>query len=147
MQTLMTLPPPPVQTSNPLRRALRAPFELRTWRETIHLLLNMPVGIATFTIIITGLAVGFGLLITLIGIPILFALLYVSRAMGTIERVRAALLLDADVRSPYRPDAPRATWWRVHVRRATDPATWIELGYHLLLMPVGVITFTIVVTL
>jgi hypothetical protein len=34
--------------------------------------------------------------------------------MGTIERVRAALLLDADVPSPYRPDPPRDTWWRVH---------------------------------
>jgi signal transduction histidine kinase len=105
----------------------------------------MPIGIATFTIIITGLAVGFGLAITLIGIPILFAMLYVSRAMGTIERVRAALLLDAEVPSPYRPDPPRDTWWRVHVARATDPATWIELVYHLLLMPIGIITFTIVV--
>jgi hypothetical protein len=148
MQTSMTLPPPPVHvgTSNPLVRALRAPFELRTWKETLHLLLNMPVGIVTFTIVVTGLAIGFGLAITLIGIPILFALLYVSRAMGTIERVRAALLLDAEVPSPYRPDPPRDTWWRVHVARATDPATWIELGYHLLLMPIGVITFTIVVT-
>jgi signal transduction histidine kinase len=147
MQTSMTIPPPPVaRSSSPVARALRAPFELRTWKETIHLLLNMPIGIATFTIIITGLSVGFGLAITLIGIPILFALLYVSRAMGTIERVRAALLLDADVPSPYRPDPPRDTWWRVHVRRATDPATWIELGYHLLLLPIGVTTFTIVVT-
>jgi signal transduction histidine kinase len=144
----MTLPPSPSADFPPsaLVQALRAPFELRTWKETIHLLLNMPVGIATFTTIITGLAIGFGLLITLIGIPILFALLYVSRAMGTIERVRAALLLDVDVPSPYRPDPPRDTWWRVHLSRATDPATWIELGYHLLLMPIGVITFTIVVT-
>jgi signal transduction histidine kinase len=148
MQTSMTIPPAPVHagTANPLRRALLAPFELRTWEETIHLLLNMPIGIATFTIIVTGLALGFGLAITLVGIPILFALLYVSRAMGTIERVRAALLLDADVPSPYRAVPPRDTWWRVHVARATDPATWIELGYHLLLMPIGVITFTIVVT-
>ncbi len=143
----MTIPPAPaIQRQSPVSRALRAPFELRTWKETIHLLLNMPVGIATFTIIVTGLALGFGLAITLIGIPILFALLYVSRAMGTIERVRAALLLDADVPTPYRTDPLRDTWWRVHVARATDPATWIELGYHLLLMPIGVITFTIVVT-
>jgi glucose-6-phosphate-specific signal transduction histidine kinase len=60
MQTSMTIPPTPVHagTANPLRRALLAPFELRTWKETLHLLLNMPVGIATFTIIITGLALG-----------------------------------------------------------------------------------------
>ena len=144
----MTIPPPPAASPspNPVVRALRAPFELRSWKETIHLLLNMPIGIATFTIIVTGFALGFGLLITLIGIPILFALLYVSRAMGAFERVRAALLLDAEVPRPYRPDPPRDTWWRVHLGRATDPATWIEMAYHLLLLPIGAITFAIVVT-
>ena len=144
----MTIPPPPAQVGapNPLVRALRAPFEARTWKETIHLLLNMPFGIATFTIIVTGFALGFGLLITLIGIPILIAMLYVSRAMGTVERARAGLLLDLDVPSPYRADPPRDTWWRPFTSRASDPATWIEVAYHLLLMPIGVITFTIVVT-
>jgi hypothetical protein len=108
MDTSMTLPPPPVQapSPNPFARALRAPFELRTWKETIHLLLNMPVGIATFTIIVTGFATGLGLLITLIGIPILIAMLYLSRAMGWFERGRAKLLLDLDVPSPYRADPP-----------------------------------------
>lgn len=148
MDTQLPLPaaPVPVRTPNPLLRAVRAPFELRTWRETLHLLLNMPVGIATFTIVVTGFALGFGMLITLIGIPILIGMLYVSRAMGTVERVRAGLLLDLDVPSPYRTDPPPDTWWRRYTARASDPATWIEIGYHLLLMPIGVITFTIVVT-
>jgi signal transduction histidine kinase len=146
MDTSMTLPPPPVQVRNPILRALRAPFELRTWKETLHLLLNMPLGIATFTIIVTGFALGFGLLITLIGIPILIAMLYVSRGMGWFERVRAGLLLDAEVPRPYRPDPPRDTWYRPFLARASDPATWVEVVYHLLLMPIGIITFTIVVT-
>jgi signal transduction histidine kinase len=128
-------------------RALRAPFEARTWRETLHLLLNMPVGIVTFTVIVTGFALGFGLLVTLVGIPILIAMLYVSRAMGTIERVRGRLLLGVDVPAPYRPDPPRDRWWRPYVSRATDPATWIEVAYHLLLLPVGVFTFTVAFTL
>jgi signal transduction histidine kinase len=148
METTMTLPPPPVpiRSPNPFVRALRAPFELRTWKETTHLLLNMPVGIATFTIIVTGIATGFGLLITLIGIPILIAMLFVSRAMGWFERGRAKVLLDLDVPSPYRADPPRDKWWRPYVSRITDPATWTEIAYHLLLLPVGVLTFTIVVT-
>ena len=144
----MTLPPPPATSTspNPLARALRAPFELRTWKETLHLLLNMPIGVATFTIIVTGFATGFGLLITLIGIPILIAMLYVSRAMGWFERGRAKALLDLDVPSPYRPDPQRDTWYRPFLSRASDPATWVEIVYHLILMPLGVITFTIVVT-
>src|SRR5512132_1589156 len=148
MEASMTLPPPPVQVpaANPLVRALRAPFEARTWKETIHLLLNMPFGIATFTIIVTGFALGFGMLITLVGIPILIGMLYVSRAMGTVERVRAGLLLDLDVPRPYRPDPPRDKWWRPFVSRATDPATWTEIVYHLPLLPVGGITFAVTLT-
>src|SRR5262245_29581968 len=124
METALALPPPPAtgHSSNPLVRPLRAPFELRTWKDTAHLLLNLPIGIATFTIIVTGFALGFSLLITLIGIPILLALIYVSRWMGTFERVRAALLLDAEVARPYRADPPKDTWWRVHLSPATDPA-------------------------
>jgi signal transduction histidine kinase len=146
MDTQLPLPAAPPARANPFVRALRAPFELRTWKETLHLLLNLPFGIATFTIVVTGFALGFGLLITLVGIPILIAMLYVSRAMGTVERVRAGVLLDLEVPRPYRADPPRDRWWRVFLSRATDPATWIEVAYHLLLMPIGVITFTIVVT-
>jgi signal transduction histidine kinase len=146
MDTSMALSPSPVQVRNPFLRAVRAPFELRTWKETLHLLLNLPFGIAMFTIVVTGFALGFGLLITLIGIPILIDMLYVSRAMGTVERVRANVLLDLDVPRPYRADPPRDRWWRVYVSRATDPATWIEVGYHLLMLPIGIFTFTVALT-
>ena len=148
MDTSMTLPAPPAQvrTPNPLVRALRGPFEMRTWKETIHLLLNMPIGIATFTIVVTGFTLGFGLLITLIGIPILIAMLYVSRGMGWFERTRAKVLLDVDVPRPYRPDPTSDRWWRVPVSRLTDPATWTEIVYHLLLLPIGALTFTVAFT-
>jgi signal transduction histidine kinase len=148
MDTSMTLPPAPVQVpaANPLVRALRAPFEARTWKETIHLLLNMPFGIATFTIIVTGFSLGFGLLITLLGIPILIAMLYVSRGMGWFERGRSRVLLGVDIPRPYRADPPRDHWWRVPVSRVTDPATWTEIVYHLLLLPIGIFTFTVAFT-
>jgi len=126
MDTQMTLPPPPAEIRTPgtLARALRAPFEARTWRETFHLLFNLPVGIATFTVVVTGFATGIGMLITLVGIPIVFLTMYLSRWMASVERGRAKLFLDTDVRSAYRPDPPRDTWWRVHVARISDPATW-----------------------
>lgn len=148
MDTRLPLPaaPVPARTPNPLIRAVRAPFEARTWKETLHLLLNLPFGIATFTIVVTGFALGFGLLITLLGIPILIAMLFVSRAMGTVERVRAKLLLDVDVPPPYRADPPRDRWWRVYISRATDPATWIEVACHLLMLPIGILTFTVTFT-
>ena len=144
----MTLPPPPVpvRSPNPLARALRAPFELRTWKETLHLLLNLPVGIVTFTVIVTGFATGLGMLITLLGIPIIFVTIYASRWMGGVERARGRSFLDVDVPKPYRADPQPDKWWRVHVARFTDPATWIEVAYHLLALPIGIFTFTVAVT-
>ncbi len=130
-----------------MARALLAPVEARTWRETLHLLLNLPVGIVTFTAIVTGFATGLGMLITLVGIPIVFLTMYVSRGMGAVERARAAALLAVDVPRPYRADPPADKWWRVHVARLTDPATWVEVGYHLFMLPFGIFTFTVVVTM
>jgi signal transduction histidine kinase len=149
MDTHMTLPPPPAElrSSGPAARALRAPFEARTWRETFHLLFNLPVGIATFVVIVTGFATGVGMAITLLGIPIVFATMYVSRWMASVERARADLLLGVDVHPAYRPDPPRDKWWRVHVARIADPATWIEVGYHLFMLPFGIVTFTVTLTL
>ncbi|MGH2637423.1 MAG: sensor domain-containing protein, partial [Actinomycetota bacterium] len=128
-------------------RALRAPVQARTWRETLYLLLNLPVGIVTFTVAMTFWALGIGLLTAaLIGIPILIATIYVSRAMAGVERARAKALLGVDVPAPYRP-APVGTWWRVQFDRFKDPATYLELGYHLLLLPIGIFTFTVALTL
>jgi signal transduction histidine kinase len=147
MDTTMNFPPPPAQaaTRTPVARALRAPFEARTWRETLHLLLNLPVGIATFTVIVTMFATGFGMLITLVGIPLIFLTIYVSRAMGTVERARAKVLLGIDVPRPYRADPPSDKWWRVPLARISDPAVWLEVGYHLFMLPFGILTFTVVV--
>jgi signal transduction histidine kinase len=149
MTDSMTLQPSaaPTRARDALVRALRAPIEARTWRETLHLLLNLPVGIVVFTVIVTGVSTGLGLLITLIGIPILYVTMILSRGLATIERERARALLHVDVPPAYRPDPPRDTWWRVPLARVTDPAAWVEAGYHLLLLPVGIFTFTITVVL
>lgn len=127
-------------------RVLSAPVEARTWRETLHLVLNLPFGIATFTLMITGISLGFGLLITLVGIPILAATLFVSRAIAGIERRRAALLLDASVPVPYRPDPP-GRWWQVLLARFRDPATWLSAVYDVTLLPLGVVSFTVTTVL
>ncbi|HEX9094234.1 MAG TPA: sensor histidine kinase [Coriobacteriia bacterium] len=144
----MVFPPPPARAASrsPVARALRAPFEARTWLETLHLLLNLPVGIVTFTIVVTGFATGLGMLITLVGIPIIVLTVYVSRWMGSVERARTRAFLGIDVPRPYRADPPSDKWWRGPVARISDPATWLEVGYHLFMLPFGVLTFSVVVT-
>src|SRR5262249_39001935 len=57
----------------------RAVFAKRTWLETAYLLVDLPVGIVGFTVVVTGLSLGLGMLITLIGIPILTLTLLACR--------------------------------------------------------------------
>src|SRR5256885_6650649 len=73
--------------------------------DTVYLVLALPMGILTFTFVVTGWSVGLGLLITFIGLPILMATVYASRWMAWIERRRAALVLGEPIRGPYKPPA------------------------------------------
>ena len=72
-----------------------------TWRSNTYLLVSFPVGIASFTFLVTGISVGVGLVIVWIGLPILAATLVGSRWMARFERRRAAITLGEPIPSPY----------------------------------------------
>src|SRR3954464_9724777 len=61
--------------------------------DTVYLLLALPMGILTFTVVVTGWAVSLGLAITLVGLPLAMATIYVSRWLAWAERRRGALVL------------------------------------------------------
>ena len=65
-------------------------FRARTWEETLYLLLDLPVGVAGFTLAVTGLAGAAGLLITFLGLPLLTATLLLARLAGRGELARPA---------------------------------------------------------
>ena len=53
-----------------------------TYRTTAHLLLDLPIGIATFTIAVTLLSTSAALAITLIGLPLLALTLVAAQWMA-----------------------------------------------------------------
>ena len=124
---------------------LRAVVSARTWRETAYLVLDLPVGVAGFTFVVTGLSLGAGLLITLIGIPILALTLLGCRGGAWLE-LRRARLLTLDL-----PDPPPLDRAGSFVRRASRPLVdgvgWRAAAYFFVMLPVGIVTFTIVVTI
>jgi hypothetical protein len=74
-------------------RVLGAPLQLRTWTATIYLLASMFVGLAWFSILSVGLALGAGLLIIWVGVLVLALTLLAWRGGAWLERrwVRAML--------------------------------------------------------
>ena len=130
-------PASPGRRSSTLARLFRPVVEARTWKATLQAIVNLPLGIAWFTIIVTGLSVGVGTLVTLIGIPILLLLLLFSRVLSAVERARARLLLDVEVPSPFRSlSAPSGLWAQIKAL-VGDGAAWKALAFGLLLFPSG----------
>ncbi|MFI6584902.1 sensor histidine kinase [Embleya sp. NPDC050493] len=120
---------------------LRAPFTVRTWTDTIHLVLNLPIGIVGFTYVAVFIALGVGLTpLCLLGLPLLALTLMGSRAFGRVERARASALLDEHVRAPAPlRHRPGPTGW---IRSGlTDRIGWRASLYLFLQLPWGVFTF------
>ena len=111
-----------------------------TYRRTLHLLLDLPIGIATFTVAVTLLSVSAALFITLVGLPLLMATLYSTRWLARFERARAHTLLGVEV--PPNDATASARGWR----RLTDPAAWRAVGYAVVMLPVGIVTSVTAIT-
>src|SRR3954470_14781087 len=123
---------------------------LRHWfgrlgKDTAYLVTGLPMGILTFTVAVTGWSMGLGLLITLIGIPVLLLTVLALRGLSHVERARAALVCDEPLVARYRRAAKPGFWARVR-SEVGDAQNWRDLGWSLLLLPVGIAGFTIAVT-
>lgn len=110
-----------------------------------YLLLSLPLGIAGFVAVTTLASVGLSTFVVWAGVPVLALLIVGSRYAGQLERFRTHALLGTYVASPYRPLPARGVRarWRA---RLLDGATWRDLAYFVLLLPIGIAEFTIAVT-
>jgi Putative sensor len=131
--------------ASPLRAVLRPLIRARSYSALTHNLLGLPLGVAYFTWLVTGLTAGLGLAVTLVGIPILTAVLASVRPLLAAERGLANTLLDAGIRSaPLTPGGEgligrfKAYW--------TDSATWRGMAYLVARFPVGLATFVVAAT-
>lgn len=129
-----------------LRRAIAPLGRARTYTETLYQLLNLPIGIALFTLFVTMLSVSAGLAITLVGIPLLVLTIGLGRVVGAIERARARLLLGTDYRGKPMPQFT-GTWWNKFKRAISDRPGWGGIGYGLVMLPWGIATFVTTIVL
>ena len=115
----------------------------RTWLATLHLVLDLPVGMAWGTLVAALVAASIGLLpLALLGVPLLVLTLAGSCLAARAERARARLLLGTAVSTATQ--FPRT--WTGWLRLPIDGRAWLSCGYALLLMPLGVLNATVTVT-
>jgi signal transduction histidine kinase len=129
-----------------MARFLRPLVQRRTYLETLDLLLDLAVGILWFTLFTTAIALGLGLLITLVGLPILTATFLLARGGAWVERQRARIFLGADIPAPVERPGGDGVWAKL-VAPFRSRTTWKELFYLWLVQPVqSLVNFTVTLT-
>ena len=127
------------------RVALRPLITARGWTSLTHHVLGLPLGTAYFIWLVTGLATGLGLAITIVGIPLLGLVLAATRPLLVFERGLADALLGTSL--PPVAVAPQGEGWLGRLKAYwTDGLTWRGVGYLLARFPVGLATFVVAVT-
>ncbi|HEX4618337.1 MAG TPA: sensor domain-containing protein [Steroidobacteraceae bacterium] len=118
----------------------------RTYTSLFYMLLSLATGILYFTIVVTGLSLSFGFAILIIGIPFFLAFIGITRVIALGEgRLIEAVTGERMPRRPVHPGPP-AGWWKRIGEMLVDVRTWTTLLYMLLMLPLGIVYFTVTVT-
>jgi signal transduction histidine kinase len=130
-----------------MRSALSRYSLSRGWADFVYVSAGLPLGTAWLVALVTLLALGVSLAILTIGIPLLAITMMIWRWGADTERQRAALVLGAPIPRPRRNAPASHRFLDRWLARMRDRSTWRDLGYMLLLGPVGIATGTITVAL
>ena len=146
-----------------VNRALRAPVQPkrksalgqffgvvvdpRTYGALFYMLLSLATGIVYFTVVTTGVSLSLGLMILIIGIPLLVLFLGLIRVLSLVEGRIVEVLLGE--RMPRRPlYTQKGKGWLERIKEMfTDGRTWTAMLYFVLMLPLGIAYFTTAVTL
>ncbi|MGW0956584.1 sensor domain-containing protein, partial [Streptomyces sp. NPDC002545] len=125
----------------------RFAYDLPTWKEITHLLVNLPVSLFGFVYVVTVLLTASALTLNVIGFPLLALGLMGSRLLGRLERARARALLGVriDEPSPLSLHGSKGLLGRIWAA-LKDPVGWRSALYHFIRLPWGVFTFTVTLT-
>lgn len=139
-------PPPAPKRKSFLGQFFGVIVDPRTYGALFYMLLSLATGLIYFTVVTTGVSLSLGLLILIIGIPILVLFLALIRVLSLVEGRIVEVLLGE--RMPRRPlYTNRGKGWLERIKDMfTDGRTWTAMLYFLLMMPLGIVYFTTAVT-
>jgi signal transduction histidine kinase len=105
-----------------------------------YVLCGLPIAIASFTVLVAGVALSASLLVIVVGIPIAVGTLGAARLFAAAERAHARMV-GVELPTPPRLSTPNGfpAWWRW----LRDPQLWLEFLHGLLVFPMAVATFCV----
>ena len=129
-----------------LRRFLAVYGDVRSWTSLMFMLLSLVTGILYFTVVVTGVTLSLSLSILIIGVPVFVAFIGLTRVLALAEgRLVEAMTGE---RMPRRAQPPAGGGWIARIgAMLRSPRTWSTLIYQLLMLPLGVLYFTLAMAL
>lgn len=120
----------------------------RTWTGLVYLLAGLPLGVISATVVVTGVATGIGLLVLVIGLPLIWASMAGSLIAARLDAALGRRLLDPAIPTP--PPVPALTpgaTLRSMGRLCISGRAWRSLLWHLLRALSGTLALAVVCAL
>jgi len=140
-------PPAPPRRKSLLGRFFGVAADPRAYGAFFYMLLSLVTGIFYFTWVVAGVSVSLGMLVLIIGVPLLVLFFGSVRLLSLVEGRIVEVLLGE--RMPRRPlYSPREQPWLRRIGQMfTDARTWTTMLYFVLMLPLGIFYFSVFVTL
>jgi uncharacterized membrane protein len=140
--------PRPPEYRSALGRFFGVYTDVRSYSALFYLLLSLATGIFYFTFAVTGLSLSVGLAILIIGVPVFLLFIGITRVISLAEgRLVEALLGTRMPRRPVLPAAAAGSGWLTRIgAMLKDPRTWTTVAYLILMLPLGIVYFTVAAT-
>jgi hypothetical protein len=128
------------------RQVLGVVVDPSVYKALLYMLLSLATGIFYFTVVVTGVSTAGGMLFLIIGVPLFLLVLGIVRAMSLFESRLVEGLLGTRMPRRERADPPAASILERIGFWIRDGRTWASMAYMILMLPLGIVYFTIAVT-
>lgn len=146
VQTALRAPPPRPRKST-IGRFFGVAADARAYAALFYMVLSLATGIFYFTWVVAGTSMSAGLAMLIIGIPFVILFLGSVRMLSLLEgRIVEVMLGERMPRRPLYGHRGRPLMERIK-DMFLDPRTWSTVLYFLAMLPLGIVYFTVAVSL
>lgn len=132
--------------TNALKKFFGVAVQGQTYLNALYLFLAFPLGLFYFIFLVTGLSLGVGLVIVWVGLLVLAGVFAAWYGLVVFERQMAIWLLREEIPPINRQEMRGLSPWEQLKAAIANPVTWKGLAYLLAKLPLGILSFTLLVT-
>jgi len=118
----------------------------RVWTSLMYMIVSLGLGVLYFTVVVTGLSTAGGMMVLIVGIPLLLLVLGMVRVLALFEGRVVEVLLSTRMPRRLRTVPPSIGFFQRIWFWLKDGRTWLSMLYMVAMLPLGVVYFTVAVT-